>query len=90
MPFYNKKKNISSVGFKPNTKIYRKIHLQNGNDTMQYNLNHVRQPVVHFCNHHRLPLRRLVCYFIVKKERKRTQIRFELYHTVKLTYVKIK
>lgn len=47
------------IGFKPNTKIYRKIHLRNGNDTMRYNLNHVRQQVVHFCNHHRLARRRL-------------------------------
>lgn len=50
---------LCGVGFKPNTKIYRKIHLQTGNDTMQYNSNHVRQPVVQFCNRHRLARRRL-------------------------------
>lgn len=63
----------SFIEFKPNTNIYRKIHVQSSNGTMKHNPNHVRQPIVHSCNHHRLRLHCLV-YSIYQKINKTINI----------------
>lgn len=74
------------VGLKPNTKIYRKTHLQNDNDhTMQYNSNHVRQPVVQLCNRHRLVRRRLA-YCCWKRKIDASNIKFGFFFHSPIEY----